>query len=58
MNDSPFLTVNDVAKELNLHIMTVYRLIRKKQIPGQKFGGRWRTNRVIFDQFVSEGHQK
>ncbi len=56
-NDSLFLTIKDVAKELGIHEITAYRLMKKKQIPGQKIGGMWRCKRELLDQFIENGHK-
>ena len=37
-----FLTVEEVAKALNLHPYTVRRLCREEKIPCFRFGGQWR----------------
>lgn len=55
MNDSPFLTVQDVSKELQIHEMTVYRLFKSKKLPGFKIGGGWRIKREHFEKLVENG---
>ncbi len=39
-----FLTISEVAQILRLHRNTVYRLIRRGDIPGFKIGITWRVN--------------
>lgn len=41
MNDK-LLDVQQVARRLGLHPMTVYRLVRTHKLPGIRVGGRWR----------------
>jgi excisionase family DNA binding protein len=36
------LTVQEVSEYLRVHPMTIYRLLRSKQIPGFLVGGDWR----------------
>lgn len=57
MNDSPFLTISDIAKELQIHEVTVYRLAKNKQIPAFKVGGQWRIHRETFNEFTKNGHK-
>ncbi len=40
--DEKFLTPEEVAKLLGLHVESVRRLLRKGGIKGEKFGGSWR----------------
>ena len=47
-----FLTVQQAAKELQLHEMTVYRMFQKRQLPGVKIGGRWRIHRELLDRVL------
>jgi excisionase family DNA binding protein len=47
------LTINEVAAILRLHSTTVYRLVRRGEIPGIKIGGHWRVNRASLDSFLS-----
>lgn len=57
MNESPFLTVQDVAKELQIHPITAYRLLKNKTIPGFRVGGAWRVKREFLDKYVLDGHK-
>jgi excisionase family DNA binding protein len=36
------LTVREVSEYLRVHPMTIYRLVRAKQIPAFRVGGEWR----------------
>ncbi len=47
-------TVKEVAKRLRLSEETVKRLLRKKEIPGSKFGGSWRIDKQQFDHYLEE----
>jgi excisionase family DNA binding protein len=39
------LTASQVADLLQVHLRTVYKLVRQGSIPGRKFGGGWRFSR-------------
>jgi excisionase family DNA binding protein len=47
------LTINEVAEILRMHSTTVYRLVRRGELPGFKIGGHWRFNRASLDLFLS-----
>jgi excisionase family DNA binding protein len=47
---SPELTLHEVAEELDLHYMTVYRYVRLGYLPAHKEGGSWRVLRSDLDQ--------
>ena len=38
------MTPKDAAKYLSLHLITVYRLVKKGKLPGFKVGGQWRLH--------------
>ena len=39
------LTASQVADLLQVHLRTVYKLVRQGSIPGRKFGGGWRFSK-------------
>lgn len=39
------LTASQVADLLQVHLRTVYKLVRQGNIPGRKFGGGWRFSK-------------
>ena len=51
------LNVEDVAKVLHLHSMTVYRLVREGKLPGFKVGGRWRFHRSALEDWMVDRAQ-
>ena len=61
MNKSEWLTVGDVAEELNVSRNTVYGWIEpedeaKPKLPGYRIGGGiWRVRRVDLEAFVAAG---
>ena len=47
------MTLQEVADELGVHYMTVYRYVRLGQLDARKVGGGWRVTRDVFDDFQS-----
>jgi excisionase family DNA binding protein len=45
------MTVREVSELLRCHHTTVYRLIRKRQIPCFLVGSDWRFNRAALDEW-------
>ncbi|MBL7686083.1 MAG: helix-turn-helix domain-containing protein [Deltaproteobacteria bacterium] len=48
-----FMSIKEVAVKLNLHEMTIYRLIKSKSLPAFKVGGQWRIRRQFLDNWLS-----
>ena len=46
------MTIDEVAKYLNLHPLTVRRLARDGGIPAFKIGRQWRVKRELLDQWI------
>ena len=57
MTPTELLNVDDVAKLLHLHAMTVYRLVREGKLPGFKVGGRWRFHRSALEDWMVDRAQ-
>lgn len=51
------LTVDELAKLLHLHSMTVYRLAKQGKLPGFKVGGRWRFQRDAVEAWMVDQAQ-
>ena len=45
------MTVNELSTYLRVHRSTIYRLLKKGQIPGFKIGSDWRFNVEAIDQW-------
>jgi excisionase family DNA binding protein len=54
--ESDVLTVSDVARYLQVHTGTIYRLLRARQIPAFKLGGGWRFRKAQIDEWVKKLH--
>jgi len=50
-DDDKVLTVIEVAEYLHVHPSTIYRLLRKREIPAFRVGSDWRFNRESIDDW-------
>jgi excisionase family DNA binding protein len=46
------MTVEEVSEYLRVHPSTIYRLLRKRQLPAFKVGSDWRFNLESLDRWV------
>jgi excisionase family DNA binding protein len=46
------LTLEETAEMLRVHPSTIYRLLKKKQLPAFRVGSDWRFNRESIDRWV------
>ena len=54
-NERPsLLTLDDVADYLRVHPSTIYRLLKKKQLPAFKVGRDWRFNQESIDRWRAD----
>ena len=58
MNEREVLSPKEAAEYLDLHVVTVYRLLRAGQLPGQKIGGQWRFLRRNLDKLMDKPEDK
>ena len=49
---SQIMTPKEAAKYLGLHRITIYRLIKKCELPGFKIGGQWRFKKDLLDEWI------
>ena len=56
MTADRFLTLQDVADELNISLSQTYALVRSGDLQGIQIGGRnqWRVERVKLEEFLSQ----
>ncbi len=52
------LTLDEVARYLRVHQSTVYRLLKKKELPGFKMGSDWRFNVESIDHWLETAEAK
>ena len=48
------MTPKEVAEYLRVHVRTIYRLAKSKQIPSLKVGGSWRFMKEDVESWLSE----
>ena len=53
-HDSPFLSVREVAKYLQINTKKVYSLVREGKIPATKVTGKWLFPRKLVDHWLME----
>lgn len=46
------MTVHDVSQYLKLAESTIYRLVRRGELPGRKVGGAWRFSRQEVEDWL------
>ncbi|MEV7647987.1 MULTISPECIES: helix-turn-helix domain-containing protein [Arthrobacter] len=51
-----FLTLADVAEELQISSSQTYALVRSGELPAIQIGGRgqWRVEQVVLDQYIQD----
>jgi excisionase family DNA binding protein len=49
--DAKVITIGELADYLRVHRSTVYRLLKKAQLPGFRIGSDWRFNREDIDRW-------
>lgn len=54
MIDSAVLTVKEVAALLRVDEKTVYRLVKKRELPGFKVAGAWRFKRTDIESWIEQ----
>jgi excisionase family DNA binding protein len=52
------LTISEVAEILRMHPTTIYRLVKRGELPGFKIGGNWRINRASLDLWLLAEHPR
>ena len=50
-NAAKVLTVNELSDYLRVHRSTIYRLLKRGQLPGFKIGSDWRFNVEAIDEW-------
>jgi excisionase family DNA binding protein len=54
---APVLTVQNVAEYLHVHPSTIYRLVKKRQLPAFRVGSDWRFNRESIDRWRADAER-
>ena len=59
--DGPrFLTLQDVADELNTSVSQAYALVRSGDLKAIQIGGRnqWRVERIMLEQYITDAYRR
>jgi excisionase family DNA binding protein len=51
---SKVMTLEELAELLRVHPSTIYRLLKKRKIPGFKLGSDWRFSQESVERWVKE----
>lgn len=46
------MTTREAAKYLGIHLITLYRLIKRGEIPTFRIGGLWRLKKDLLDEWI------
>ncbi|MBV8450664.1 MAG: helix-turn-helix domain-containing protein [Deltaproteobacteria bacterium] len=49
--EAKVITIGELAEYLRVHRSTLYRLLKRQQLPGFKIGSDWRFNVEAIDQW-------
>ena len=48
------MTPKEAAKYLGFHLVTIYRLLKKGEVPATKIGGQWRFKKDVLDNWLTD----
>jgi excisionase family DNA binding protein len=51
---SQIMTPKEAAKYLGFHLVTIYRLLKKGEVPATKIGGQWRFKKDVLDTWLTD----
>jgi len=54
----PLLSVEQLAKYLNVDKFTVYRLLAQKRLPAFKVGGQWRFKQEMIEAWLTKSDSR
>lgn len=52
--EGPYLSVEDIARELKVDVRVVQRLIRSKKLPAHRIGKEYRIAQRDFDEYMRQ----
>ena len=52
------MTAPEVAEYLRIHLSTLYKLVRRHQIPAFKIGTDWRFDRDVIEKWIIDRQMK
>ena len=54
MPETPYLTVDEVARRFGVNVTTVYRLVQQGKLPAFKIGNQWRFSEMRLEEWVAD----
>ena len=54
MTETQYLKPKDIAKELDVSVTTIWRLINSGELESVQVGTQWRVNRSAYEQWKQE----
>ena len=51
---SDVLTPKGAAEYLGVHLITIYRMIKNRQLPAARVGGQWRLRKEWLNEFLEK----
>ena len=54
MSPSKYLTVAELSEYLQIHRITIYRMLREGRLPGFRIGSDWRFSREAIDEWLRD----
>jgi excisionase family DNA binding protein len=48
------MNVKELSLYLNLHHVTIYRMLAKREIPAARIGGQWRFMKTTIDKWFAD----
>ena len=54
MELTQIMTPKEAAKYLGFHLVTIYRLLKKGEVPATKIGGQWRFKKDVLDTWLTD----
>jgi len=48
------MSPKEAARYLGFHLVTIYRLLKRQEIPGIKIGKQWRFKKEVLDRWFDE----
>jgi len=58
MEENEYLTPKEVSQKLRINLITIYELIKAKEIPSAKIGRSIRVPRQALDEYMARQYKK
>lgn len=57
-DNANIMTPKEAANFLGIHLVTVYRLLKKGDLPAMKLGGQWRFKKDVLNEWMNKEMEK